>query len=187
VRTAVFKPASEVVGYLFQQRANRIDAAYQPKVGEVRKSHEAVLVQCIFGPLPRCSVTITTMQAKSRGIIRRMPLWVWKALNTPALARLICLEGADETSYQKAEEHLAATGGIDSSARQIQRVVQRVEPEAQNGKSANLFQRKALPIRCLRSTSALMARAQAHPCAKKNWRAEPAANPASAPKRVRSI
>ena len=41
--------------------------------------------------------------------------------HTPALARLMCLEGADETSYQKAEQHLAETGGIHVSARQIQR------------------------------------------------------------------
>jgi hypothetical protein len=38
---------------------------------------------------------------------------------TPALARLICLEGADEASYQKAQTHLAETGGIAVSARQI--------------------------------------------------------------------
>lgn len=63
---------------------------------------------------------------------------------TPALARLLGLEGADETSYQKAQNHLAETGGIEVSARQIQRVVQRVgvaaqawqEREAQPGGSA---------------------------------------------------
>src|SRR5215204_5880920 len=64
--------------------------------------------------------------------------------HTPALTRLMCLEGADETSYQKAEDHLAETGGIHVSARQIQRMVQRVgsaaqqwqEREAQPGGSA---------------------------------------------------
>jgi hypothetical protein len=50
---------------------------------------------------------------------------------TPALARLICLEGADESGFQKAERHLAETGGIGVSARQIQRVVQRVGKDAQ--------------------------------------------------------
>jgi len=49
---------------------------------------------------------------------------------TPALARLICLEGADETGYPKAERHLAETGGIQVSARQIQRVAQRVGRDA---------------------------------------------------------
>ena len=43
----------------------------------------------------------------------------------------MCLEGADETSYQKAQEHLAETGGIHVDARQIQRMVQRVGAAAQ--------------------------------------------------------
>ena len=50
---------------------------------------------------------------------------------TPALAKLLCLEGADEATYLKAERHLEQTGGIEVSARQIQRVVQRVGQEAQ--------------------------------------------------------
>jgi hypothetical protein len=50
---------------------------------------------------------------------------------TPALARLLCLEGADEMGYEKAQQHLAETGGIDVCARQIQRVVQRVGGAAQ--------------------------------------------------------
>ena len=62
---------------------------------------------------------------------------------TPALARLICLEGADETGYPKAERHLAETGGIQVSARQIQRVAQRV------GRDAQVWQeREAQPGRC---------------------------------------
>ncbi len=59
---------------------------------------------------------------------------------TPALARLVCLEGADEPAFEKAERHLAETGGITVSARQIQRVVQRV------GKAAQQWQeREAVP------------------------------------------
>ena len=50
---------------------------------------------------------------------------------TPGLARLICLEGADESTYLKAERHLKQTGGIPVSARQIQRAVQRVGRAAQ--------------------------------------------------------
>src|SRR3954470_21225062 len=50
---------------------------------------------------------------------------------TPALARIVCLEGADETSFQKAENHLLETGGIKISARQIQRAVQPVGEAAQ--------------------------------------------------------
>src|ERR1039458_8334801 len=62
---------------------------------------------------------------------------------TPALARLMCLEGADETGYPKAEQHLAETGGIHVSARQIQRVAQRVGKEAQAWQ-----ERPAQPARC---------------------------------------
>lgn len=56
--------------------------------------------------------------------------------NTPALARLLCLEGADETSYQKAELPLQETGGIHVSARQIQRLVQPV------GEAAHTWQER---------------------------------------------
>jgi hypothetical protein len=59
------------------------------------------------------------------------------------LARLICLEGADETGYQKAERHLAETGTLQVSARQIQRVVQRVGQDAQAWQ-----EREAKPGRC---------------------------------------
>jgi len=44
----------------------------------------------------------------------------------------MCLEGADESTYQKAELHLAETGGIHVQARQIQRLVQPVGSAAQN-------------------------------------------------------
>jgi hypothetical protein len=47
------------------------------------------------------------------------------------LARFLCLEGADEASYQKAETHLEETAGIRVSARQIQRLVQPVGAAAQ--------------------------------------------------------
>jgi hypothetical protein len=47
------------------------------------------------------------------------------------LLRLVCLEGANEASYQKAEEHLRETGGITISARQIQRTVQPIGVGAQ--------------------------------------------------------
>jgi hypothetical protein len=43
----------------------------------------------------------------------------------------MCLAGADETTYLKAERHLEQTGGISVSGRQIQRVIQRVGGAAQ--------------------------------------------------------
>jgi len=49
VRTAVFKSANELVGWLLQEAADRFDAAYQPKPGEVRKDRETISLQGIFG------------------------------------------------------------------------------------------------------------------------------------------
>jgi hypothetical protein len=71
-----------------------------------------------------------------------------EAGHTPALSRLMCLEGADETSYQKAEQHLAETGGICVSARQIQRMVQRVGMGAQQWqeREAKSSAGRAVPI-----------------------------------------
>lgn len=49
VRTAIFKPATVLVGQLLQEAADRIDAAYQPKAGQQRKGRVPLRVQCIFG------------------------------------------------------------------------------------------------------------------------------------------
>ncbi len=130
VRTAIFKPANALVGHLLQAAAARIDAAYQPKPGEVRKGRVTVQIQCLFGSWS-LSRDYYYHAGKDQG---HYPVDAALGLEvgyTPALARLLCLEGADETSYQKAEMHLAETGGIPVSARQIQRVVQRVGTDAQ--------------------------------------------------------
>ena len=52
LRAAIFKPANAVVGYLLQSAADRIDAAYQPKPGQVRKERVSVEVQGLFGSFP---------------------------------------------------------------------------------------------------------------------------------------
>ena len=130
VRAAIFKSASALVGVLLQQAADRIDAGYQPKPGERRQGRETLLVQGIFGScLLRRNYYYHA--GKKQG---HYPADAGLGLEvgyTPALARLICLEGADEPGFQKAERHLAETGGVEVSARQIQRVVQRVGQAAQ--------------------------------------------------------
>jgi hypothetical protein len=130
VRTAVFKSANELVGWLLQEGAQRIDAVYQPKPGEVRKGRETVQTQGIFGSftLTRDYYYHAGKQAGHHPADDALGLEVGY---TPALAKLICLEGADEPTYLKAERHLEQTGGIAVSARQIQRVVQRVGSGAQ--------------------------------------------------------
>src|SRR5437016_241219 len=49
VRTAIFKPANVLVGFLLQAAAERIDLGYQPKPGQQRKGRESITVNGIFG------------------------------------------------------------------------------------------------------------------------------------------
>ncbi len=130
VRTAVFKSASALVGVLLQQAADRSDAAYQPKAGEQSKGPETLQVQCLFGSFP-LRREYYYHPGKKQGHYPADAALGLEVGYTPALARLICLEGADASGFQKAEHHLAETGGIQVSARQIQRVVQRVGAAAQ--------------------------------------------------------
>jgi hypothetical protein len=130
VRAALFKSASQLVGWLLQQAADRVDAAYQPKPGELRKGRETIAAQGIFGVF---SLTRDYYYhaGKKRGHCPADDALGLETSSTPALAKLICLEGADEPTYLKAQRHLEKTGGIPVSARQIQRVVQRVGAVAQ--------------------------------------------------------
>lgn len=130
VRTAVFKSANQLVGWLLQQAAERIDAAYQPKPGEVRKGRESIQAQGIFGSFALAR-DYYYHAGKDQGHYPADDALGLEVSYTPALARFICLEGADEQTYLKAERHLLQTGGITVSARQIQRVVQRVGSAAQ--------------------------------------------------------
>lgn len=130
IRTAIFKSANALVGWLLQETANRIDAAYQPKPGQQYKGRVSTQVNGMFGAFV-LQRDYYYHEGKKQG---HYPVDVALGLesgHTPALTRLICLEGADEPSYQKAEQHLAETGGIHVGARQIQRMVQRVGAAAQ--------------------------------------------------------
>ncbi len=142
VRTAVFKSATALVGWLLQQAVDRVDGAYQPKPGQVRKGRETLEVQGIFGhfQLRRDYYYHAGKQAGHYPADAALGL---QGSYTPALAKLICLEGADEPTYLKAERHLEQTGGISVSARQIQRVVQRVGGGAQTWQ-----EREAQPGAC---------------------------------------
>jgi hypothetical protein len=142
VRTALFKPANALVGWLLQAAADRIDATYQPQPGEQRKGREHLQVQCLFGSFP-LERDYYHHPGKKQGHYPADAALGLEVGYTPALARLVCLEGADEPGYEKAQRHLAETGGIEVSARQIQRVVQRV------GGGAQVWQeREAQPGAC---------------------------------------
>jgi len=131
VRTAVFESANQLIAYLLQQAADRIDATYQAKPGWQRKDRVPLTLDCIFGffTLER---DYYYHPGKQQGHYPADAALGLEGSCTPALARLVCLEWADEASYQKAQEHLLETGGIKMSARQIQRLIQRVGPAAQS-------------------------------------------------------
>jgi Uncharacterised protein family (UPF0236) len=149
VRTAIFKSANELVGYLLQAAADRIDGAYQPKPGQQRKGREQITTDCIFGSFPLVR-DYYYHEGKKQGHYPADAALGLEGGKTPALARLVCLEGADESSYQKAENHLRETGGIEVSARQIQRLVQEVGPAAQSWQEREAQvpepQSKAVPV-----------------------------------------
>lgn len=130
VRTAIFKPANQLVAFLLQGAADRIDAAYQPRPGQHRKGRQTLQVEGIFGSfgLQRDYYYHPGKQQGHYPVDAALGL---QGACTPALAKLICLEGADQSSYQQAQNHLRDTGGIQVDARQIQRVVQRVGADAQ--------------------------------------------------------
>jgi hypothetical protein len=111
VRTAVFKSANQLVGWLLQQAVDRIDAAYQSKPGQARKGRETLRVQGIFGSFDLIR-DYYYHAGKDQGHYPADAALGLEVSYTPALAKLICLEGADEPTYLKAERHLEQTGGI---------------------------------------------------------------------------
>jgi hypothetical protein len=130
VRTAIFKPATALVAFLLQAAADQIDALYQPKPGEQYKGRESIRVDCVFGAF-LLERDYYYHPGKGVGHYPADAALGIEGGKTPALLRLVCLEGANEASYQKAEEHLRETGGISLSARQIQRSVQQIGAGAQ--------------------------------------------------------
>jgi Uncharacterised protein family (UPF0236) len=130
VRTAVFKSANLIVGWLLQNAADQIDAAYQPKPRQHYKGRASTQINGMFGSFA-LQRDYYYHEGKKQGHYPADAALGLESGYTPALARLMCLEGADETSYQKAEQHLAETGGIHVCGRQIQRLVQRVGQAAQ--------------------------------------------------------
>ena len=149
IRTAIFKPANELVRLLLQAAADRIDATYQPKPGQQYKGRESLNVDGIFGSF-RLDRDYYYHPGKKQGHYPTDAGLGLEGGHTPALARLICLEGADESSFQKAETHLRETGGIQVCARRIQRLTQPIGVAAQSWQEREarlpLPESKAVPI-----------------------------------------
>lgn len=152
LRIAVFKTANELIGWLLQQAVDQIDRAYQPKPGERYKGRDALKVQGMFGSFAlERDYYHNPGKDKGAGHHPADDSLGLEVGYTPALARLMCLEGADESTYLKAERHLLQTGGISVSARQIQRVVQRIGSHAQQWQ-----ERKAQPSECERQPAPIL-------------------------------
>lgn len=129
VRAAIFKPTNELVGTLLQQAVGRIEETYMAKPGEHLKGREPLVVQGMFGRFLLLR-RYYYHSGKKQGHFPADAALGLEGAYTPALTRLICLEGSDETSFLQASEHLREVGGISISERQIQRVVGRVGPHA---------------------------------------------------------
>lgn len=130
LRLAIFKPANQIVGHLFQARVDQIDARYQPRPGLHRKGREKITVQCIFGSF-ELERDYYYDPRERQGHFPADAALALEGGYTAALARLMCLESVDEPSFEKAEKHLKETGGIAVPARQLQRLAQAVGPGAQ--------------------------------------------------------
>ena len=78
VRAAIFKPANALVGRLLQAAAERVDASYPPKPGEVRKGRASLQVQGLFGSFELVRTTITT-RAGNRATTPPMRRWDWRS------------------------------------------------------------------------------------------------------------
>ena len=142
LRVAIFKPANEVIAFLLQAAADRIDAEYQPKPGEQFKGKQSVDIHGIFGSF-KLLRNYYYHPGKRQGHFPADNVLGLEGGCTPALARLTCLVGADEPGFEKAQRHLKEVGAIEVSGRQIQRMIQRVGGDAQAWQ-----EREAQPGRC---------------------------------------
>jgi len=95
------------------------------KAGQTRKGRERIGVPGLFGTF-KLERDYDYHAGKEQGNHRADAALGLEVGDPPALAKRICLEGADEPTCLKAERHLEQTGGMTVSARQIQRAVQRV-------------------------------------------------------------
>lgn len=120
VRAAVFKSANALVEFLLQGAADQIDATYQPKPGQHYKGRVRLQVEGMFGSFA-LERDYYYHEGKQQGHYPADAGLGLETGHTPALTRLMCLEGADETSYQKAEQLIAqarqeCTGKAQASA-----------------------------------------------------------------------
>lgn len=130
VRTAVFKPANTVVGLLLQQAVDVFDASYQAKPGYQYKGRAVLQVQCLFG-FHAIERDYYHNPKRGEGYCPADSALGLENGSTPWLSRVMCREGASARCFREAANNLAETGGVKVSARQIQRMVQKIGTSAQ--------------------------------------------------------
>jgi hypothetical protein len=130
IRTAVFKPANQVVGVLLQQAIDAFDKRYQPKPGYRYKGRAELDVQCLFG-WHRVQRDYYYNADRKEGYCPADSALGLENGSTPWLTRMMCREGASAGGFREAAKNLAETGGVKVSARQIQRMVQKIGVSAQ--------------------------------------------------------
>ena len=129
LRTAVFRQTNELLGWVLQQAVDSLDMAYQARPGEVFKGRERRQVEGLFGSVSLCRDYYHDPAGRT-GITPADALLGLEQGCTPGLAQIICRAGSRESSYHEAEVSLEEIGGMAVSARQIQRLVQHIGPEA---------------------------------------------------------
>lgn len=138
LRAVLFQKASEVLGWVLQQAVVGLEMAYQPRPGEVYKGRIERQVEGLFGPVRLRRDYYHNPETGSGHHPADEALGL-EAGYTPGLARILCHVGSEEGSYQAAEACLQEVGGVKVSARQIQRMVERIGPEA------SLWQKQPAP------------------------------------------
>ncbi len=129
LRAAFYKSANDLLESLLQRVIDNMDAGFKAPAGFGFKGRKSINISGIFGEV-NVSRNYYYNEKRCIGVHPADALLGLEAGCTPALAKLISLEGADECSYEKAQTHLQQTGGINISARQIQRIVNKIGPEA---------------------------------------------------------
>lgn len=130
IRIAVFKPANQVVGVLLQQAIDDFDQSYQPKPGYRYKGRAELDVQCLFG-WHRVRRDYYYNADRKEGYCPADSALGLENGSTPWLTRMMCREGVSAGCFREAAKNLDETGGVKVSARQIQRMVQKIGVSAQ--------------------------------------------------------
>lgn len=99
VRAVFFESANALVGYVLQWAADCIDEGYQPKPGEERQVRVACQVQGLFGCFDLVRDYYYDAGRKQEHHAADDALGL-EGGYTPGLARIVCLEGADENSSE---------------------------------------------------------------------------------------